>query len=272
MPALNHVADAVVRKLVPVSIRYNAARNKFFRAHPQSNGQDFGADKTVVEAIKREGIYIWPDFIPRGQALALGEKALPLLREVQKGQTFKTQTLNDKDAGLFRIKEADTVIPESKPVFDDPRLMPIAKAVTTPNVRAHMRMIELREGIYSHCSEDCWHFDEPFKYKFKVFLLLSDVTEDNSPFAYVKRSNLAGPWRTAKERDAFHNGYDGNWGFFHQHEYEAVMKRYGKPLGWEPVICTGKAGTMILFDANGLHRREILRSGFRVIMSNYYQA
>jgi hypothetical protein len=98
------------------------------------------------------------------------------------------------------------------------------------------------------------------------------VNEDNAPFAYVKRSHIGGRWRRKKELDAFHYGLTGDWAFFHQHEYDGVMKRWGKPLGWEKIVCTGKAGTMILFDANGLHRRELCRSGSRIVMSNYLRS
>ena len=270
MVSVNYVADAIVRKCIPVGVRYDATKSKFFRAHPKSDSAAYAcAPRNVVSEIEKNGIHIWRGYMNHQQAIDLGNAALPFLRKVQAGALASKRTLNDKDAGLFRLRNADTEISDTKPIFDDVRLTAIAAAVTTPNVRAHMRMVELREGIYSHCSEDCWHFDEPFKYKFKFFLLLSDVTEDNSPFSYVKRSHLGGKWRRAKELDAFHYGYDGQWGFYHQHEYDALLKKHPE---FEPIVCTGKAGDMILFDANGLHRREILRSGYRVILSNYYQA
>ena len=261
------LADALVRKFVPTPLRFAVARIRFFAKHPQSTNH---AGNAAIEIIKRDGVYIWRQYINRDDALSLADKALPLLQRVRDREKFSTQTMNDQESGLYRLKDADNYIPETKPIFDDPALMDIARAVTTPNVRAHMRMIELREGIYSASSEDCWHFDEPFKYKFKFFLLLTDVGPDNSPFSYCKGSHIFGRWRRPKEMDAFKYGYDGNWGFFHQHEFAAILKRYGKD--WQPTICTGQAGDMILFDANGLHRRELLRSGYRIIMSNYYQA
>lgn len=270
MASLNYVTDAFVRKLIPVSVRFDAARSSFFRANPKSFGEAYAcAQSHIVSEIKNNGIHIWRGYLDHQRALDLGNSALPFLRRVQAGMLASKHTLNDKDAGLFRLRNADTEIPETRPIFDDVRLTAIATAVTTPKVRAHMRMVELREGIYSHCSEDCWHFDEAFKYKFKFFLLLSDVTEDNSPFSYVKRSHIGGKWRRAKELDAFHYGYDGQWGFYHQHEYEGLLKKHPE---FQPIVCTGQAGDMILFDANGLHRREILRSGYRVILSNYYQS
>lgn len=270
---IHYVSDAVVRKFVPVSLRYEVAKRNYLSRFPMTNGAFEGAEQPIVDAIRREGIYIWQDFIPRDEALRIGEKARPLLEEVRDGTTdYPKDTLRDLYSGLYRIRNADKVIPEAKPILDDERIKRIAQAVTTPNVRAHMRMIEMREGVANATSEDCWHFDEPYKYKFKFFLLLTDVNEDNAPFAYVKRSHITGKWRRKKELDAFHYGLTGDWGFFHQHEYDGAMKRWGKSLGWEKITCTGKAGTMILFDANGLHRRELCRAGSRIVMSNYYEA
>jgi hypothetical protein len=270
---LHYVSDAVVRKFVPVSMRYEAAKRGYLSRHPMTNGAYQGAEQPIVDEIRREGIYIWQDFIPRDEAIRIGEKARPMLEAVRDGSSkYPNQTLRDLESGLYRIKNADNLITEAKTILDDERIKNIAKGVTTPDVRSHMRMVEMREGVASACSEDCWHFDEPYKYKFKFFLLLTDVNEDNAPFAYVKRSHIGGKWRRKKELDAFHYGLTGDWGFFHQHEYDGVMKRWGKPLGWEKIVCTGKAGTMILFDANGLHRRELCRSGSRIVMSNYYEA
>ena len=270
---LNYVSDAIIRKFVPASLRYEVAKRGYLSRHPTTNGPYQGPEQNIVDEIRREGLYIWPNFIPHDEAIRIGQKAYPLLAEVRDGTSkFPNQTLCDRYSGLYRIKNADSLIPEAKEILDDERIRNIAKAVTTKNVRSHMRMVELREGVANATSEDCWHFDEPYKYKFKFFLLLTDVDENNAPFSYVKRSHIGGKWRRRKELDAFHYGLTGNWGFFHQHEYDGAMKRWGKDLGWEKVVCTGKAGTMILFDANGLHRRELCRSGYRVVMSNYYEA
>ena len=259
-------------KLVPVSFRYDAAKSRFLGQNAPSALPDDPTECSIAEELNDTGIYIWENYIDRNRALALGKQLKPILDELRDGaEPASNQFLADPSAGLYRIMNVSDIVPETADLLGNPAILRIAQAVTSSNVVPFMKMAEMREGLTEACSEDCWHFDEPYKHKFKFFLLLTDVTEDNAPFSYVKKSHKTASWRRPKELDAYKYGYDGNWGFYHQHEFDSIMNGVGRQLGFEKVTCTGPAGTMILFNANGLHRRELLRKDYRIIVSNYYQ-
>lgn len=79
-----------------------------------------------------------------------------------------------------------------------------------------------------------WHHDAKRK-QVKIMLLLTDVQEDGQRMDYLAGTHKIWHGRVWTDKDS-------------QYTSEAMMK-YG-----EPVHCAGPAGTVVIFDTNGLHR------------------
>lgn len=94
---------------------------------------------------------------------------------------------------------------------------------------------------------------------------------------YLKRSHRPRPWRLRKEQE-FYFYYDrapgGEYanaespycGCYLPTEVRRLRERYG----YESVTCTGRAGTLMVFDNLGLHRATPLRRNFRLLLSSYW--
>jgi len=103
------------------------------------------------------------------------------------------------------------------------------------------------------------HWDD-WRVRFKAFIYVYDVDSHNAPMVYLKRSQRGVPWRRAKNFVAEflpHASAGGSWWPIEQ-------------LGFEKVSCTGRAGTLVLFDTLGIHAGTQLISGPRVMLMAMY--
>lgn len=113
-----------------------------------------------------------------------------------------------------------------------------------------------------------WHKDSEKK-SLKAMIYLSDVNESNGPFSIITNSkNL-----NIKRRS-------GSYKFI----TKIIMFLKGLPLTPPRFLdsdikknqdlkiktITGKAGTLIVFDGNFIHRGEIIKDGKRYSLTNYY--
>ncbi len=79
-----------------------------------------------------------------------------------------------------------------------------------------------------------WHHDSLGK-RLSSMLILTDVTETDQCMSYLKGSH-----RLVHPRSRSNRTFEGD-----------ALQRFAK---FEEVQCTGKAGTVFMFDANGIHR------------------
>jgi hypothetical protein len=108
-------------------------------------------------------------------------------------------------------------------------------------------------------SSEVPHWDD-WRVRFKAFIYLTDVGPENAPTIYIKGSVNAVPWRLEKDFASVYMplaSTGGSWWPVEQ-------------LGLEKVVCTGKAGTLLLFDALGLHAGSRLTGDPRVMLMNMY--
>jgi hypothetical protein len=122
------------------------AKRGYLGRHPMTNGAYQGAEHLLSTRSGVRGSTSGAiSFLTRKRS-GSERKARPMLEAVRDGTSkYPQQTLRDVESGLYRIKNADNLIPEAQ---IDPRRrahQEHAKAVTTPNVRAHMRMVEMRQ-------------------------------------------------------------------------------------------------------------------------------
>ena len=103
-----------------------------------------------------------------------------------------------------------------------------------------------------------WHRDD-VNFQFKSILYLTDVSEKNGAFEFIEKSNdflnIIKDSMKAK-LDVLNTRIDNK-------KVGLLEKKRIKTI-------TGKAGTLILFDASLIHRGRPLEEGCRYALTNYY--
>jgi len=265
------VTKMLSTKAVPIQIRAAYEKWRYFSQCTPANNLNLSKEQeAVAEAIKRDGIYIQPNFLDNKKALALGKKMRAYLNRVKKGEEIEdNRSYASPDYGVYRLMDVDRLNDDAADFFDSSWINEIAKAVTCDNIVSHQRMAELRDGIGKVSSADAYHFDEAWEYKFKAFLYLTDVTEETAPFVYIKGSHTPGsPWRKRKELESLKYGVSGSWGHYFYQEVDFLLK---KRYGLEEMVCAAPAGTLILVDTRGIHKATTPQSGDRVMLGNYFE-
>ena len=107
--------------------------------------------------------------------------------------------------------------------------------------------------------------------RYKVFLHLSDVTDEDGPLEFLRKTHV-GDWREPyceEVREALaNNATDAG---IEPLDYNGCLKT-DKELDWaksrfELVRVLGSMGTCVVFDTRGFHRASPLNSGSRLLLS-----
>ena len=200
-----------------------------------------------VTELREDGITILRDFIPEGQLyeLQLHFKAAVEPLSVEADQKFVIPSRWLDVSAAFQILVKNRVILEMaadylghEPVmaeFSGRRLLPYAP--------------ERPYGAFQY------HHDTVGT-QVKAMLLLTDVGSEDQRMTYI-----AGSHRRLWE----------NYGRYEETRFsEEAAHRYLRP-GEEPIEAIGPAGTMIVFDTNGLHAGRRNRGAVRDTITTHYR-
>jgi len=217
----------------------------------------------LVRELDERGVVIVPDYVDRAtvaRMLAAAEEHLERARRGELDDTFTVQP-----SVVVRIARADRRIPETQSFFYDAVIRSVMQAYMSPDVASYRRELEYRFGLAQSAQADLYHFDN-WRPICKAFLYLADVTESNAPFVYVTGSHKRAAWRAEHEIAYDAGGIHGRFG----HLFPQEMRELRGCHGWEDLVCTGGAGTLILADFRGLHRGTPLEQGRRVLLNNTF--
>lgn len=169
--------------------------------------------------------------------------------------------------GVYRLLDVDRISPTSKKFFDLDLVNQLAKAYVSKDTISFQRMVEFKPLPGYTSVSDNWHFDD-WKHRFKAFLYLSDVSNEEGPFTYLKGShNQNLEWRKRKEVEYFIYGKQkGSYGYFLPDEVEYIKKKYNLKVA----ECNAEAGSLIIADTRGLHKGNVLRKNHRLLLANYF--
>jgi hypothetical protein len=74
-------------------------------------------------------------------------------------------------------------------------------------------------------------------------------------------------WRKKKEKEYAVLGKDqGSYGYFCPAEVDYISKKYNH----EKIVCTAKAGSIVIVDTRGLHRGSVLKKNHRLVLVNFF--
>jgi hypothetical protein len=219
----------------------------------------------VISDLFLNGLVVLPDFMSSEQIERMTEKIPPI--EACQLSTEGTFT-------RFYMNAAN--ISDLKPFFENSLISRTMEGVLGPTVTMYRSTVQYRTEIgHTGAFEHFFHIDT-WRPRYKAFLYLTDVGEDNGPFTYTPRTQY-GTWRRRYDSEIARVFRAGSDGFIHDdasayvgclwpHEYEDLCSR----LGTGPRTVTGKKGTLILFDARGLHKIRPLSRAPRIILSSYW--
>lgn len=252
--ALAYVHDAV---------RFIRLRRQYYRwLRPDRSLSESGE---LFDTLTREGIVIIPDFFDCEQVRAM-LAAVPALESFQKSPE------GDR-AYLYPNAER---IAAFKPFFESTLVTSLVRAYISPKAMAVRRTIGIKIVPGPIATFEMFYHMDTWKQRLKAWCYLEDVGPDQAPMVYLRRSHQPGIWRLSTEveialryrttpagfatEDSFYRGC------FWPHHVDALKKRYG----FSDVLCTGSAGTLVVFDGRGLHRATPLHNGRRVVLLSYW--
>tara|TARA_B100000686_G_scaffold343630_1_gene424800 strand:- start:2086 stop:2835 length:750 start_codon:yes stop_codon:yes gene_type:complete len=115
-----------------------------------------------------------------------------------------------------------------------------------------------------------WHRDGDVK-ELKAMLYLSDVNNQNGPFCFIKESKEFDFERRNKKYPFFRKILFVLKGLpLRQPRYknDYIMREPG--INKKITRITGNAGTVVIFDGSYIHRGDVIKSGNRYSLTNYY--
>ena len=231
--------------------------------------EDLRRAAASVDPITREllerGLVVIPNFFD-GDAIRRFLEASPPVDECQLSP----------EGTLTRFYLHADKITELSSFFSDRTICDTMRNVLGVKAEMHRAVVQYRLALgHTGAFEQFFHIDT-WRPRYKAFLYLTDVDSENGPFTYTPLTHY-GEWRQRYDRDIasiFRAGVDGLIydelsafvGCLWPHEHARVCEAVGST----PVTVTGSAGTLILFDARGLHKIPPLRRAPRIILSSYW--
>jgi hypothetical protein len=216
-------------------------------------------DKAHFDAVSRDGICIIPGYVDAGTVESLQAEiaAISGFAEGRYEGPVKFRAF-PKD-GICGLQITEAVPTAHRLVLHDETMHALARALFGLECHLTGATVLNKYDPDRIDSATAPHWDD-WRVRLKAFLYVTDVRAENAPMVYLRGSHKNVPWRREKDfasRFLPNASAGGSWG-----PVEA--------LGFEKVTCTGKAGTLVIFDARGLHAGTQLKAGRRIMLMSMY--
>jgi hypothetical protein len=217
-----------------------------------------------VSALRRDGMVIIPQFID-------ADTITSMRHAVPDQAAFEESKEGERS---FFYRQAGEVSALAS-FFEHPALKETARAFISTEAMQLRKEICLKVVHGDILSFEQFPHMDTWKLRMKAFLCLEDVTEENGPTIYYKGSHrgiwrlpmearIAGWYRTGAQ--GFSMPEDFYLGCFWPYEVQRLIEAHG----YRETVCTGPAGTLLIFNGQGLHRATPLNSGRRLTLSSYW--
>lgn len=237
---------------------------KFFyqcRLQPDAVAVTAATTREYIRTLRAEGIVVIPNFFD-AEVLARMREAVPPVAEFTKAEQGENSRFY-RDARKFSA---------FAPFFESPIIRQVARSYISPSADIYRSFIGLKMPDNGGVSfEDFYHMD-CWKQRVKAYLYLEDVGEDGAPMTYLKGSHR-GSWRLPMESRLARllrsgvNGYTREESVFLGCFWPYEVMQLKQAHGYTDVTCTGKAGSLVIFDGRGLHHANKSSSQRRLILA-----
>ncbi len=229
-------------------------------------------DSACFQQLLQDGVVVRENFLPAKTVAAIRD-------EVQtSGMLEHARSKSYHRDGVCIVEQAAQWLPTAQCFYQHPMIRQMAQAYLAQRAMQFRQIVNYKTQVGQSAQpfELFFHFDD-WKPRFKAFLYLTDVGEQEAPLVYLKGSHR-GLWRLWKETELFclyrqsAQGFADNWeslflGCYFPHQARRLQELWG----WQPQVCTGTAGTVIFFDGRGLHRGNWLQRNQRLLLGSLWK-
>ncbi len=220
----------------------------------------------ILDGLTKHGIVVLPNYLNTEACEAIRSELDGPVSEILAGTYDGDYGKFEIAQKAFRIHAVDQVSASAKRhFFDDPLIHETARAYVSASAISYRREADFKLEAGHFLQADLPHFDD-WRHRFKAFLYLTDVGEDNAPFVYYKGSHEQLPWKHKYHLEYELDGPNGRYGHFFPQEMRSLQEE----RGYEELVCTGPAGTLIFADFRGIHRGTTLKEGRRILLNNTF--
>lgn len=231
-------------------------------------------EKIIFQSLKKDGIFIWKNFANQNLCADIissidssYEKYFNSFEQIfskisskklKWGVNYDNHNIwIDKEKSDFRIINAENIDCNINDFKNNDSLSRIGSFLLNKNLNCFFTMAnKTTYQINNKGSGGGWHRDRTYANSYKTLLYLNNVTNENGPFQYLKKSF------SIKNHLLSVDKLDKNQ--FDNFEIEKISKKYFV----ETVIAN--AGDLVLFNPNGIHRGKPIEKGNRYAITNYY--
>lgn len=226
----------------------------------------------LLQTLRRDGVVIVDAFLDGKQVQRIVDE-IHVRTDLMTTRTFPGIV---KRNARYLMLNPEKYLSSVAVFFDSTLVKGLARAYLSEHVVLDRPAVQLKAEVGQSSTVDFFHIDE-WRYLISAFLFLTDVGPDQAPMIYLKGSHKQTLWRLRKEKEFFfyyRRRSDGQYlneespycGCYLPTEAQWLRERYG----FEALTCTGKAGTLLVFDNLGLHRSSVLKENYRLILSGYW--
>lgn len=223
-----------------------------------SNLKDGDLEDDILYALRKDGYYVYPNFLSSEKCKELRLKADDFILRNPNKVKIESNGCDIRVYGVDRYSNdfnIEKLFKFSYHLF--------SKFSWTKKPGHFLLLGKIISNEMNLGSGGGWHRDSPIKHQFKTLLYLSDVSLRNGPFQYIKGSHH---YKSIK-RLSKHLKIDIRESRFQNEEIEFAVQ---DGVISEPISFTGNAGTLLIVDTRGLHRGMPLVADDRYALTNYH--
>lgn len=220
-----------------------------------ANGNKY--NEKIVSIMGTDGFTTEINFYSKEKCQVLRGKIDNLIKQKD------TNVWVDDEGADHRIYFINDLDDDFKAFYEHPRIRKILASYTgsiNPSGMLLAARIDAKEGNLG--SGGGWHRDSPITHQFKAVCYLSDVTEKNGPFQYIKASHK----KIHVLRSYFSGVFKPGQYRFTEHEIDSYLGKTGQTI----TDFTAKEGTIAFADTKGIHRGKPIEEGSRYVLFCYF--
>lgn len=184
----------LTRRLIrknPVS--FFLQQRAYERNHRANQPED--VHRNVLDTLLDRGICVLRGYFEPSRIETLRDEASQAMSRIRSGDAPPdTTTSRYPEFGTYVLHHAEHVLPSSRSFMENNMIRNIANAYVGGSAVSFDLRAELRSEAKKNALVDDWHRDT-WKHRFKAFLYLEDVTEDQAPLRYLAGSHTGDHWR-----------------------------------------------------------------------------
>lgn len=226
-------------------------------------------NRIILDQVIKNGIWVIEGYVDRDTVAKIRSEVSDVLIRLRENRSPSgSRTTRYPEYGTYVLHQAQDFSPSSAAFMNDDVIASVASALAGGHAVSYDMRAELRSEAGKNPLVDDWHRDT-WKFRFKAMLYLTDVTVDNAPLRYLEGSHAGRDRRFGRFwLDYLTDAFEGEPWHARSARRSAAADCRNRAL--RERVCTGPAGTLILFDTRGLHRGSPLIEPSRIVLNHAF--